>query len=101
MSMDAIRHMMGVLPNSPVQLPEETNEHLSANDLPDTFDAREQWPNCPSIGEIRDQSNCGSCWAVAAVEAMSDRTCIASNGKETVDISGTDLLACCKTCGQG
>jgi hypothetical protein len=34
---------------------------------------REQWPNCPTLKEVRDQGNCGSCWAISAVEAMSDR----------------------------
>jgi len=101
LSMNVIRGMMGVLKGSPVQLEEVTNEHISANDLPDEFDARTQWPNCPSIGEIRDQSNCGSCWAVAAAEAMSDRVCIGSNGNEKVDISALDLMSCCRTCGQG
>ena len=33
-------------------------------DVPDTFDARMQWPNCLSIGDIRDQSACGSCWVM-------------------------------------
>lgn len=28
-------------------------------DLPENFDAREQWPNCPTINEIRDQGSCG------------------------------------------
>lgn len=32
------------------------------SDLPDSFDAREQWPNCSSIGDVRDQGACGSCW---------------------------------------
>ena len=26
--------------------------------LPESFDAREQWPNCPTIKEIRDQGSC-------------------------------------------
>lgn len=51
---------------------------IAANDLPDNFDARDAWPKCDSIKEVRDQSNCGSCWALGAVEAMSDRYCIAS-----------------------
>jgi cathepsin B len=99
--MNVIRGMMGVLPGSPVQLPVVDNKHISANDLPDTFDARQQWSQCPSIGEIRDQASCGSCWAVAAAETMSDRVCIHSNGQEKVDISALDLMACCRTCGNG
>ncbi|EJW88238.1 cathepsin B5 [Wuchereria bancrofti] len=42
-----------------------------------------------------------SCWAVAAVEAMSDRICITSKGKKQVILSADDLLSCCKTCGFG
>jgi len=30
--------------------------------LPKNFDPREQWPNCPTLKEIRDQGSCGSCW---------------------------------------
>lgn len=69
--------------------------------LPDHFDAREQWPNCPTIPQIRDQGNCGSCWAFGAVEAISDRICIMSDGKVTVQISAEDLLTCCEECGFG
>ncbi|XP_070534323.1 cathepsin B-like [Ptychodera flava] len=70
--------------------------------LPDTFDARQQWPNCPTIKEVRDQASCGSCWAFGAVEAMSDRYCIASNGQVNVHVSAEDLLCCCGfQCGDG
>lgn len=31
-------------------------------DVPASFDAREQWPHCPTLKEIRDQGSCGSCW---------------------------------------
>ncbi|EYB96051.1 hypothetical protein Y032_0154g3013 [Ancylostoma ceylanicum] len=44
-----------------------------------SFDARTQWPECRSIGTIRDQSACGSCWAVSSAEAMSDEICVQSN----------------------
>ncbi|KAI1717021.1 papain family cysteine protease domain-containing protein [Ditylenchus destructor] len=70
-------------------------------DLPKSFDAREHWPKCKSIKEIRDQSNCGSCWAIGAVEPMSDRICIASKGEIQVSLSTADLLGCCSECGDG
>ncbi|KIH68332.1 papain family cysteine protease, partial [Ancylostoma duodenale] len=44
------------------------------------FDAQEHWPECKSISTIRDQSACGSCWAVSSAEAMSDQLCVQSNG---------------------
>ncbi|CAD5229187.1 unnamed protein product [Bursaphelenchus okinawaensis] len=70
-------------------------------EIPKQFDARTNWPNCPSIRAIRDQSSCGSCWAFGAVEAISDRICIASNGQLKPLISAADLLSCCKECGYG
>ncbi|NWH90272.1 CATB protein, partial [Aegithalos caudatus] len=70
--------------------------------LPDNFDARTRWPNCPTISEIRDQGSCGSCWAFGAVEAISDRICIHTNSKVIVEISAEDLLSCCGyDCGIG
>uniref|UniRef100_A0A8C3X4Q8 Cathepsin B n=1 Tax=Catagonus wagneri TaxID=51154 RepID=A0A8C3X4Q8_9CETA len=70
--------------------------------LPQSFDAREQWPNCPTIKEIRDQGSCGSCWAFGAVEAISDRICIRSNGRVNVEVSAEDMLTCCgDECGDG
>ncbi|KAM3178596.1 hypothetical protein ACTXT7_002223 [Hymenolepis weldensis] len=70
--------------------------------LPPEFDARKAWPKCTTIGEIRDQGNCGSCWAFGAVEAISDRICIHSNGTEIVRISADDLVSCCGIkCGFG
>ncbi|RWS20279.1 cathepsin B-like protein [Leptotrombidium deliense] len=75
--------------------------HNEIGDIPDSFDSREQWPDCPSIRLIRDQGSCGSCWAFGAVEAMSDRICIASGGKIKVEISAEDLLTCCRGCGYG
>ncbi|CAJ0596282.1 unnamed protein product [Cylicocyclus nassatus] len=70
--------------------------------LPENFDARDKWPNCISIPYIRDQSNCGSCWAVSAASAMSDRLCVQSEGKFNSYLSDTDILACCGSdCGYG
>ncbi|KAK1805481.1 hypothetical protein P4O66_019780, partial [Electrophorus voltai] len=69
--------------------------------LPDSFDSRDQWPNCHTISQIRDQGSCGSCWAFGAVEAMSDRFCIQSSGKVSLEVSAEDLLSCCDECGMG
>ncbi|KAK5915152.1 hypothetical protein CesoFtcFv8_000772 [Champsocephalus esox] len=69
--------------------------------LAKSFDSREQWPNCPTLKEIRDQGSCGSCWAFGAAEAISDRVCIHSNAKVSVEISSEDLLTCCESCGMG
>ena len=62
----------------------------SDNDLPENFDSREKWPEC--IHPIRDQGHCGSCWAHAASEVLSDRFCIA--GKVDVVLSPQDMVSC-------
>ena len=59
---------------------------------PSDFDARKGFPECAKvIGDIRDQSNCGCCWAFGTAEAASDRLCIASKGKTMVPLSSEDL----------
>ncbi|CAG2163327.1 unnamed protein product, partial [Oppiella nova] len=68
--------------------------------IPESFDARTEWAQCPTIYEIRDQGSCGSCWALATVEVISDRICIASN--QSVEVSAENLLDCCgSSCGDG
>jgi len=70
--------------------------------IPAAFDSRTQWGSmCPSVSEIRDQSNCGSCWAFGCAEAATDRICIQTNGTYVVELSSEDVLACCGTCGAG
>jgi cathepsin B len=69
--------------------------------IPDAFDWRVNASLCPSLNEIRDQSNCGSCWAFGAAEAATDRLCLQSNGAEKYHISAEDILSCCSTCGSG
>lgn len=39
--------------------------------------------------------------AFGAAEAISDRQCIHSNAKVSVEISSEDLLSCCESCGMG
>lgn len=83
-------------------------------EVPDTFDARTNWPKCTVIGKVRsfkclffpqyyqkiskvrDQGGCGSCWAFGAAESISDRICIASEGKVNVMYAAEDILSCCQ-----
>ena len=77
----------------------EAYEAGAAAALPEQFDPRERWPWCSTLFQIRDQGNCGSCWATAVTEALSDRFCTLAN--ITVDLSPNDVTACCTACGAG
>jgi cathepsin B len=102
-----IRRVLGVLPNpnkeaEKLTVSKQWHDVRGYSDIPDSFDSRQKWPNCPSINEIRDQANCGSCWAFGAVEAMTDRICIHSNGQMKPRLGAEDLLTCCGfLCGDG
>lgn len=61
-----MKGLMGVHPDANLYKPAVlTTVSSAATDLPEEFDAREHWPNCPTIREIRDQGSCGSCWVSA------------------------------------
>ncbi|KMZ74768.1 Cathepsin B [Zostera marina] len=95
------KHLLGVKPmpkNELVGIP--VVSYPKNLQLPKEFDARTAWPHCPTISNILDQGHCGSCWAFAAVESLSDRFCIHLN--ISVALSVNDLLSCCGfMCGYG
>jgi cathepsin B len=63
--------------------------------IPASFDSEANWPQCAKvIGDIRDQSNCGCCWAFAGAEAASDRMCISSNATLLMPLSAQDVCFC-------
>ena len=69
---------------------------LTAEAIPESFDARTAWPHCAAIiGHVRDQSSCGSCWAFGSTEAFNDRHCIATGDTKTL-FSPEDTVSCCK-----
>jgi len=68
---------------------------LQTMTIPDSFDSETNWPQCAKvIGDIRDQSACGCCWAFAAASAASDRLCIATNASIQVPLSAQDICFC-------
>ncbi|XP_065210589.1 uncharacterized protein LOC135838760 [Planococcus citri] len=64
--------------------------------LPKSYDVRQRYPNCRSASLIRDQSYCGSCWAVSAASVLSDRYCIHSKGRYNLELSSRFILSCDK-----
>jgi len=91
--------MLGALPSNPDSPKLPAKYVVNKVAAPDSFDSRDNWPNCKTIGEIRDQSACGSCWAFGAVEAMSDRLCIGKN--LDIRVSAQHMVSCCTSCGMG
>jgi cathepsin B len=82
---------------------EVTMVHYNASlgAIPDDFDSETNWPACASIiGDIRDQSNCGCCWAFGPASAASDRYCIAT-GDASVTFSAEDVCFCANFNGCG
>lgn len=84
--------------NSPLAI-KSVGENFNAAALPKEFDSRKKWPECAeTIKHVRDQGSCGSCWAVAAAGAITDRVCIKSNGQKKTPLSAQDMTSCCTTC---
>jgi len=69
--------------------------------VPETWDSIIQFPHCSSLADIWDQGACGSCYVLATVQSAADRVCVATHGKNPVRFSGEDMLACCRSCGNG
>jgi cathepsin B len=65
----------------------------SVESVPAAFDSREEWGEfCPF--DIKDQGQCGSCWAFGAVESLEDRICVQSKGAVKSDLSEQHLVTC-------
>jgi cathepsin B len=79
----------------PLDLAEHYNQVQTDDDsnIPASFDSRTEWPDCKSISQIRNQGQCGSCWAFAAIEALADRFCITGSSND-VELSAQYAMGC-------
>nr|CCA30060.1 unnamed protein product [Neospora caninum Liverpool] len=81
---------------SGVPLPAKTVFENANEPVPANFDARTAFPVCKDVvGHVRDQGDCGSCWAFASTEAFNDRLCIRSQGKGVMPLSTQHTTSCC------
>lgn len=97
-SLKEIKSLMGTVvdPDWTINMHPRDDARVVSDDLPAEFDARTNWPECESvINHVRDQSNCGSCWAHGTTEALNDRICISTGGNFTTLLSVSDTTACC------
>lgn len=61
-------------------------------ELPANFNSKDKWVGC--IHPIRNQLNCGACWAFASTDVLSDRLCIKSKRAINVVLSVQDPIDC-------
>lgn len=95
MTFTQVRKMLGTFLVDPEthRLP-RVDYNVDANDLPKEFDPRKKWSKC--IHPVRNQGQCGSCWAFASAAALEDRYCIATNGAFNEHLSPQDQVSCDK-----
>merc|ERR1712166_226091 len=90
-SMHTIIGLMGLRsPSDSTQ--SQRMEPLQVGTIPTSFDARTKWPQCKK--PIRNQAKCGSCWAFAAAETLTDNLCVI--GSSPPVLSPQDLVSCDK-----
>jgi len=85
-----IKGLMGLKGHSKVKLG-AMGTTINVGDIPEAFDARSKWPSCTK--SIRDQAQCGSCWAFAAAETLTDNLCVLGK-TDTPVLSPQDLVSC-------
>jgi cathepsin B len=97
MPLSAFKSLCGVKPDSwgMVQALPRPYKNIVDYTIPDSFDSETNWKECAHIiGDIRDQSMCGCCWAFGGASAASDRLCISTKGKIAVPLSAQDVCFC-------
>ena len=91
MSREELLNLVGTNIDYDYNIP-NTNEAAPKGDIPTNFDPRDGSKFAAKcIHPIRDQQQCGSCWAFGAASALSDRFCI--SGKDVI-LAPQDPVSC-------
>lgn len=61
--------------------------------VPKHFDARKKWRKCLTIGEIRDQGHCGSCWVRIPTGIWLQTTYLWKVGEPKMKTLGLELIS--------
>ena len=96
--MKEVKRLMGTVvdPDWVIRGPVKQTNEIFSDSIAESFDARTAWPECETvINHVRDQANCGSCWAHGTTEALNDRICVATGGNFTTLLSVADTTGCC------
>jgi len=78
----------GFVPTAPVR------EYTSRNS------AGIDWQNTEAVSAVKNQGQCGSCWAFSATEAIESQLTLTSGGKYRVDLSPQQIASCAPASGQ-
>ena len=60
--------------------------------IPDNFDGRQVWNGL--LTKVKNQGQCGSCWAFATTSTLADRFNIQSKGLVDINLSPAKLILC-------
>ena len=61
--------------------------------LPTSFDWRTVYPQC-FTDRVRDQQECGGCWAFATTASFGERICVKQKGLFAINFSPQHLISC-------
>ena len=70
----------------------ESSHPVLQQSIPDSYDFREHYPNCTRY--IRDQGDCGACWAFTGSGMLADRICKMTDGQVNVELSIANMVDC-------
>lgn len=73
--------------------PTGTAPHTANQSFPQSWD----WVSMGCVNAIKDQGQCGSCWAFSSVAALESANCIAKGNTGLYSLSEQQLVDCCGT----